>query len=128
MWTRENLAWCAGLIEGEGCVTRNITTKRSENYNYWQLKVTSTDLDVLTKLQDILGVGRIYKQKVAINRKEAWQYKVYRQKDLYAVLAAIFCFMLSRRKERITLALMEMSGRKEWVHSGNSHLKPRGKK
>lgn len=128
MWTREELAWCAGMIEGEGCVTRNITTPTGSKYNYWQLKVASTDLDVLENLQSILKVGRIYHQRVANEKhKEAWQYKVYRQKDLYAVLAAIYCFMLSRRKERITLALMEMSNRPEWRESGNSHLKPRSR-
>jgi len=114
-WSRENIAWASGFIEGEGCITRQITTKRSTQYSYWLLKVSSTDLDALEKLQQILTVGRIYKQtRSAAHHKKTWQLTVYRQPELYAVLAAIFDFLCLRRRLRAEEALREMSARGPW--------------
>lgn len=94
-WSRENLAWAGGFLEGEGCISRQITTARSKRYSYWVLRASSTDLDTLEKLQRILGVGSIYKQKISKSktpRKRAWQWTVYRQPEVYAILIAIFTF------------------------------------
>lgn len=115
------LAWACGLIEGEGRITRQITYKGSDKYNYWQLKVTSTDLDVLERLAETFGVGRIYEQKrQQEHHKQAWQYKVYRQDELLSLLIAIRPFMLSRRAARIDEALSEMhEGVKRQIHRAN---------
>lgn len=114
-WRRDEMAWAAGLIEGEGCVTRQITSARSNRGSYWQLTVTSTDLDVLERLREVIGFGRIYEQAEAgPRRKRAWQYKVYRQNELYAVLAALFGFMCARRQGRMSEAIVEMGARGPW--------------
>ena len=114
MWSREELAWAAGLFEGEGCVGRYITTKRSVKYDYWQVRISSTDLDVLRKFQRIIGFGKIYKHKTTGARKRAWQHNIYRQPEVYAVLALLFQFMGSRRKAKMREALMEMGARQPW--------------
>ncbi len=52
---REDLAWAAGLFEGEGCIymhpNHTVPTVRVE--------VTSTDLDVLEHFQQVVGFGTI---------------------------------------------------------------------
>lgn len=53
-----DLAWAAGLFEGEGSflLTRQSTARRR---GYLNLKVTMTDEDIVRKLHRILGVGRV---------------------------------------------------------------------
>lgn len=108
------MIWASGLIEGEGCITRQVTTKRSKEYLYWQLKVTSTDYDVLERLRSSFGFGRIYSQKGNPRHKEAWQWHIYRQPELYAALVAIWPFLCSRRQARATEAIIEMGARTGW--------------
>jgi hypothetical protein len=48
----EEIAWAAGLFEGEGTFTWD--------YGRAQLRVKMTDLDVLEKLLDIWSVGKVY--------------------------------------------------------------------
>lgn len=52
--TPENLAWCAGLYEGEGCVVYPDSHKAS-----FDLRISSTDLDVLESMVDRCGLGSI---------------------------------------------------------------------
>ena len=113
-WLREELAWAAGLIEGEGCVSRTQTTERSRAYNYWHLRVASTDLDVLEHLRRVIGFGRIYKQTVKDGCKPAWQWVIYVQPEVYAVLVAMVDFMGARRRARMLEALREMGARGPW--------------
>lgn len=48
----EQVAWAAGLFEGEGCVT-----KAGGRVN---LRVTSTDQDVLEQFAAFVGAGKVY--------------------------------------------------------------------
>jgi hypothetical protein len=47
-----DIAWAAGLFEGEGTIV--------DSTGSVQLRVKMTDLDVLEKLFDVFGVGGIY--------------------------------------------------------------------
>lgn len=117
-WKAENIAWASGLFEGDGCISRNITTKRSKQYNYWKIMLASTDYDVLERFQSIIGFGRIYRQKRQKDYwKPAWQWNTYRQPELYAALAAMFTFFASRRRAKALEALVEMGSRPSYQAS-----------
>ncbi len=111
MTPEQAVSWSAGIIEGEGCVTRQITTKRSKAYNYWVISVSSTDIDVLERLQGILKVGSIYKQKTGEKHKQAWQLRIYRQAEVLQTLYLLLPFMCLRRSARIREALASMTSR-----------------
>ena len=49
------VAWAAGLFEGEGCITHNISHGRS----YRKLTMNMTDKDVMQKFVDIIGYGNL---------------------------------------------------------------------
>ena len=115
---RDDVLWAAGFIEGEGCLVRQITTKRSIAYDYWVLTVSNTDLDVLEKLRDIFPAGRLYFQRrIKGNKphwKPTWQWRLCRQPELYAALAAIYPFMGARRSARVKEAMILMGARGPW--------------
>lgn len=114
IWVRERVVWAAGLIEGEGCITKQITTRRSREYGYWQIKVASTDLDVLVEVRAAFGCGVISPQKRAAQWKKSWHLSIYRQPEVYAVLVAIYPFLCARRKARAKEALLAMNARGPW--------------
>jgi len=54
----ENLAWAAGLFEGEGCFSVQRQRHRNE-YRYMRAVINMTDEDVLRRFCSIVGEGRV---------------------------------------------------------------------
>ena len=50
------IAWAAGLFEGEGCITF-----RDKKHNQPYLKINMTDFDVIRKFYEMVGIGRLDK-------------------------------------------------------------------
>lgn len=48
----EEIAWAAGLFEGEGTIT--------QSSGIVNLRVTSTDGDVLDRFAEVVGAGKVY--------------------------------------------------------------------
>lgn len=98
LWTRENLAWAAGIIEGEGYIGARPLGARSAGL---QIQVGMTDQDVVQRLMDVLGRGNVtgpYSRSSAPHHKSIWNYGVY-GKDAYAILVALYPWFGSRRAE-----------------------------
>jgi hypothetical protein len=56
------LGWVAGLLEGEGCFFVNTSgTPQYGPYAYARVAVCMTDRDVLERLQEVTGIGRLEK-------------------------------------------------------------------
>jgi|SRR5688572_15077254 len=71
----EEIAWAAGLFEGEGCFSYDKT------YGSCRMIVGSTDLDVLDKFKNIMGIGSITKDKEKPNRKPAWRWQTTNREE-----------------------------------------------
>lgn len=96
-----DLAWLAGLIEGEGCVPRSTNLC---------LVVAMTDQDVIEKLYAIADVGRMngpYPRKTpgGAPAKPIWRWEA-RGSDAAGLLMTLYPMMCSRRQERIREALL----------------------
>lgn len=95
-WSRENIAWLSGLIEGEGCF--QVKTGSSIN-----IIIQMTDKDVLDRAGYIAGCGKVvgpYKT-IKSHHKPCWRWKVSNSEHAYALLVAIYPFMASRRSVKI---------------------------
>lgn len=106
MATEAELAWAAGLFEGEGCIS-SIRAGRT-----WYLKVAMTDREVLDRFHAIVGRGRIYihsahKSKRGIERgwSKAWVWQVGSRGDVLHVLGLLMPNLGSRRRARAEEAL-----------------------
>ncbi len=88
-----DIAWAAGLLEGEGSFyLRNDATAK--------IQCGMTDLDVLEKLQGIFG-GKIYKQKIVNDKwKQVWVWNLEGPKAFSAMLE-IRPFLLKRRASKV---------------------------
>lgn len=90
---KSDIAWAAGLFEGEGCITTANKNPR--------LSLGSTDLDVLEKFLSVVGVGKISKGiRSPIATKDIWVWRTAQFEYVQAVLAAFWPWLCSRRRAR----------------------------
>lgn len=97
MTRAEEIAWAAGLFEGEGC----IAIQRFKRRTSVSLTLTSTDRDVLERFALVVERGRIGSQdmtKRPAHYKQLWIWKVGARADVEAVLDLFWAFLGERRR------------------------------
>lgn len=110
MWSREDVAWAAGVFEGEGFVgTYDYRSHRPS----WMMSVEMTDEDVVRKLHRVIGLGKVYgpierKNGAGAGWLPTWKWQLARRDQIYAVCAALFPFMGKRRRARMAQAIQEL--------------------
>lgn len=97
MITKEDIAYIAGLFDGEGCVTyvkanksRGPGTKAYPTWNI-RLEIAMTEKDIIKWVHKKLGVGSFHKKpppKNQIGRKMQYRWRCA-HRDAYAVCVAI---------------------------------------
>lgn len=92
------IAWLAGLLEGEG--TFNIT-----DLGGIRVSIEMTDLDILQRIQRALGFGSIGKPRARGTNKQIWTFSVSSRLDVEQLLIAILPYMGERRSKKIGLML-----------------------
>lgn len=93
-------AWLAGLFEGEGSVGI---------YNgSYRLSIGQHErsLDVLVRVQEILGCGKIY-GPYATKTGAVCSYQVTNKKEVIKILKLIYPYLLSRRRDQCDLILLK---------------------
>jgi hypothetical protein len=87
--TPEQVAWVAGILEGEGSFISGTSVA---------IQVTMTDLDILQRLLQVTGVGRIYPiTRRKDNHKDAWIWAVQRRAHIRHVINAVLPWLGERR-------------------------------
>jgi hypothetical protein len=107
-WTRENIAWLAGLFEGEGCIYIK------DDANHVRMHFHATDEDVLRKFRDIAGVGHVggpYQRYHKDGRpyKPVWRWEVSHAKQWYPLLMTMWPWLGERRRAKAADAVKVMS-------------------
>lgn len=98
--TTNNIAWCAGVLEGEGSFLLN-------NKNNLVISCQMTDLDVLERLQDYLGAGKIYSCAAKQSHwKPSWVLKI-QGKQARQIMTDLLPWMLQRRREKIEFCIRQ---------------------
>ena len=93
----EQVAWAAGLFEGEGCIHLDCTKTGS----YTRLTLVTTDRDVAERFARIVGVGHIYGKKPKLpTHKPQWQWRVAARGDVLRVKRLLLPHLGLRRTER----------------------------
>ena len=97
----KNIAWAAGLFEGEGCIgTHKRKRVRSDDYLSSSLDLTMTCHDVVERFHDVVGCGSVRRRA---SRKREWKpsfsWYVHAARDVERVLGLCLPF-LGRKKTR----------------------------
>lgn len=101
METVAQWAWFSGLFEGEGCI-------KFRGLNSVVLSVTSTDLDVLERIQRIFGGGIGQPKFRPLSTKPVWTWNCGRRNDVISIINGILPYMLSRRAKKLEDALQRL--------------------
>ena len=98
-----DLAWAAGLFEGEGCLT--ISNGRQPNgsvFRQVRLKLNSTDEDVVRRFHGIVRVGyvRVETDFERYGFKRQWGWYVGNRRDVEHVIGFLLPWLGARRSRR----------------------------
>jgi len=100
---KNNLAYLAGVIEGEGCF---YNSKYKTGRLYPTIVVEMTDADVIHKLIEFFNGPKIFSRKRAHNRQRIFRFRIIGEKAVKAMFQ-IYNFMSARRKSKIDKVLRE---------------------
>lgn len=106
-----DIAWAAGLFEGEGCIT---FTTGSNGKLYPILQLAMTDLDVVLRFSSVWGVGRINTTERPGSLKTMHTWRLYRTAQKRDVLRAMLPYLGERRKAKALEALAVC----EYIYTG----------
>ena len=96
------VAWCAGLFEGEGCICWNTYRYpgNGKTYGYLRLRLDLTDEDVLVRYAAILEGKTTGPYDPGEGRKPKWTWTEGRQKQVGIILNAFWPYLGRRRRAR----------------------------
>lgn len=98
------LAWLAGLIEGEGCFGCYQRSGRSDFQ--LQFALASTDQDVVERAHGVMNLGRVTGPwNGGRGHKDVWTWRIAHPQAFMTLVSAIWSYMGERRQTKITEAL-----------------------
>ena len=90
-------AWAAGIIDGEGYVTKGKDKRRNTTQPI--VRVDNTDIRILQKLVDNFGGTILFaKRRNRPNSKPCWYWRLYNRKCI-AFLREIEPYLVSRKEK-----------------------------
>jgi hypothetical protein len=112
VWTVEELAYLAGIIDGEGtiCIARGKDSRKVHKHYYYipHMKVCNTDLELMKWIHETFG-GRMNNTRHETDKWHTLYYVRWNLKKAEKVLTAIYPYL--RVKKRQATVLLEMIGR-----------------
>ena len=91
-----NLAWAAGIIEGEGCFSHYQRSNRPSTGA--AIHCEMTDEDTIRTLHKVLGVGKVSRRPARARRKPTWILSIQKNGEIFDTLLRLSPYLMSRRK------------------------------
>jgi hypothetical protein len=88
------LAWSAGLFDGEGCTS--VLKAQRDKYSYVRMSISQKTPEVLERFKDAVGYGKIYKS----NTREIYSLDIYKREDVVETLKKIWPYLSSPKKKQ----------------------------
>jgi len=108
--TEPELAWLAGILEGEGSFILSTSRWQGRKYRYARIALTMTDQDVVEKARVISGADcKLFEPTLKANRKQ--QYRLWIDgKNAVRLMNLLHPYMGNRRKAQIDEVLSRHEG------------------
>jgi hypothetical protein len=111
-----NLAWLAGLYEGEGSI---VAVQRSNTASpTLGMAIKMTDLDVLERARDTVALGTVFGpyQSSYVGAKPHWSWNVQKAGAVFSLATALYPWLGERRQgqivEKVTFWASHRDGRR----------------
>lgn len=109
---KSDIAWCAGLFEGEGCFTV-MCYDHGAGSDQPRCYLAMTDEEPVRRFHQLLGVGHVYTRgSNNPKHKPQWQWQVAKQKDVRYVIETLYPWLSPRRKERADELMMILKNKR----------------
>lgn len=125
---RPELAWAAGLFEGEGCISLS-RPKNSKNSAYPTAAIGMTDKEPIERFFRAVSIGRLQgPYKKSGSRKDVWEWRAHGLEQVEQVLALFWRYLSPRRKARAAEVIggTRYPGRARGERSGTALLTEAG--
>jgi hypothetical protein len=116
MFRDTDLAWAAGIIDGEGCISLN-QEKRTQYL--LRLTVTNTNLLLLTRIQELFGGNICPMKRYQDHWKDRWQWDLKAAKAERALRAVLPYLVAKRQEADIALQARALIGKVGSTHNPN---------
>ena len=105
--TDVEIAWAAGLFEGEGCISTTKHELKSGTHLYIKMSLSMTDFDVVEKFARIVGAGNLTpKRRGQEHWKDQLQWQCGSRTECTRILFMLAPHFGTRRRERMTEVLL----------------------
>ena len=103
------IAWAAGLFEGEGSIHCN----NSNGRKYLLLNLSSNDHDVVERFAAAIGCGKVYGPYLDKNAKNPrWSWHAKNKADAEHAVAILEPFLCSRRRAKLASVREEVANQR----------------
>lgn len=104
--TPQQLGWVAGIVEGEGCISTTATPRINHVYIYPLVKVGMADEDVIRRLAEWTGLGRVSGPhlppvRAKAGHKPQWHWNVNKIAHVEALCSALWPLLGERRRDQV---------------------------
>lgn len=99
------VAWLAGILEGEGSFMCWVTNRGNRTV---RISMGSTDIDVLERVAEVVGVGTVRAIKPQYNKfgkKPIWHWHIARKADVRALSQLLRPWLGERRRQQVDAIL-----------------------
>ena len=120
--TETDIAWIAGLLEGEGYF--GIDTRSKDRYEISKtppapfIKISMVDEDIIQRLSKLLDKSYFSPSRKTVTGKQVYTLHIGEKEKVLFILQKILPYMGMRRGERITESISYLQTWKEWVENG----------
>lgn len=102
MTREQEVAWAAGLFEGEGCFIFVTSRRDGRVWTYLNVGLGMTDRDVVERFRVIMGVGSIsFESRKHATHKDMHNWQVSNRRDVAIAVALLEPFLGERRTARL---------------------------
>jgi hypothetical protein len=120
--TETDIAWIAGLLEGEAYF--GIDNRSKDRYEISKtppapfIKISMVDEDIIQRLSKLLDKSYFSPSRKTVKDKQVYTLHIGEKEKVLFILQKILPYMGVRRGERITECISHLQTWKEWVENG----------
>jgi hypothetical protein len=102
---REELAWAAGLFDGEGCI---FTANSQSRYGYPRMSMGQNDPEVLQRFASAVEAGTVLIRGTLTSAgKEHWVYRCTQWRDVQAIVAKLWPWLGSVKRAQAKVVFLK---------------------
>jgi len=105
-----DVAWAAGILEGEGCFSIYISKTRKK----LMIRCKMTDEDIILRLKDVFSLGAIYViHPKNTKHRISWEWHVGKHSSMEEVINKVLPYLGKRRSSKAKELLAYIDSRKK---------------